>query len=83
MTEVTVRKSGGATIISLPKVITELAGISVGSVLDLTVDDHTIHLRPKQEPTLEALLASSPKEKLQLTDEDRTWMDMPSAGKEI
>lgn len=83
MTEVTVRKSGGATIISLPKVITELAGISVGSVLDLTVDDHTIHLRPKQELTLEALLASSPKEKLQLTDEDRAWMDMPSAGKEI
>lgn len=83
MTEVTVRKSGGATIISLPKVITELAGISVGSVLDLTVDDHTIHLRPKQELTLEALLASSPKENLQLTDEDRAWMDMPSAGKEI
>lgn len=83
MTEVTVRKSGGATIISLPKVITELAGIQVGSVLDLSVEDHTICLKPKQDVTLESLLAESPKDRLQLNEEDRQWMDMPAAGKEI
>lgn len=83
MTEVTVRKSGGATIISLPKVITELAGIQVGSVLDLSVEDHTICLKPKQDATLESLLAASPKDRLQLNEEDRQWMDMPAAGKEI
>lgn len=83
MTEVIVRKSGGATIVSLPKVVTELAGIQVGSVLDLSVEDHTICLRRKPELTLESLLAGSPKDKLQLNDEDRQWMDMPAAGKEV
>lgn len=83
MTEVIVRKSGGATIISLPKVVTELAGIQVGSVLELSVEDHTICLKRKQEGTLESLLADSPKDRLQLSDEDRQWMDMPVAGKEV
>lgn len=83
MTDVVVRKSGGATIVSIPKVVTELAGITVGSVLDLTVVDNAIVLRPKQELTLEALLVGSPKDKLKITDEDRQWMDMPAVGKEL
>ena len=83
MTEVVVRKSGGATIVSIPKVVTELAGIAVGTVLDLTVVDHTIVLRPKPELTLEALLAGSPKDKLRRTEEDTQWLNMPTAGKEF
>jgi len=83
MTEVTVRKSGGATIISLPKVVTELAGIQVGTVLDLTVENHTICLKRKEDLTLDALLANSPKDRLELNEEDRQWMGMPAAGKEI
>ena len=82
MTEVVVRKSGGATIVSIPKVVAELTGIAVGSVLDLTVEDHTIVLKPKQELTLEALLTGSPKEKLRPTEEDKQWLNMPPAGKE-
>ncbi len=83
MTEVIVRKSGGATIVSIPKVVTELAGITVGTVLDLSVVDHTIVLKPKKELTLEQLLADSPKEKLELTEEDKAWMSMPPVGKEV
>jgi|GEM_PF-2639554 len=34
-------------------------------------------------PTLDDLLAGSPKEALVLTDEDREWLNSPAIGKEI
>jgi len=70
MIEVTLRNSGNATILVLPRLVLEAAGLGVGSVLSLEVVDKAIVLKPKTELTLEDLLAGSPREKLRLPDDD-------------
>jgi antitoxin component of MazEF toxin-antitoxin module len=83
MTQVAIRQSGGATIISLPKVILKTLNLQVGSRLELTLEDNKIVLSPiTQEMSLEALLAGSPKSALALTEEDKEWLNLPLIGKE-
>ena len=83
MTQVAIRQSGGATIISLPKVILKTLNLQVGSSLELTLEDNKIVLSPiNQELSLEALLAGSPKSALALTEEDKSWLNLPLIGKE-
>lgn len=84
MTHLAIRQSGGANIVSIPKVILKTLGLHVGSKLDLTVVDHQIILTPLAEKqTLEDLLIGSPKDQLQMTKEDREWIDIRAMGKEI
>ena len=84
MTAVTVRQSGGAEIISIPKAIGNILGLHVGSKLELSIVDNKILLAPiDEELSLEELLAKSPKECFRVTDEDREWIDALPAGKEI
>ena len=84
MTAVTVRQSGGAEIISIPKAIGNILGLHVGSKLELTIVDNKMLLAPiDEELSLEELLAKSPKECFMVTDEDREWIDGLPAGKEI
>lgn len=84
MTHLAIRQSGGANIISIPKAILKALGLHTGSTLDLSIEDHKIILTPVTEkPTLEDLLAGSPQKKLQLTEEDREWLNTSSRGKEI
>ena len=84
MTAVTVRQSGGAEIISIPKAIGHILGLHVGSKLELTVVDNKIVLTPADEElSLEELLADSPKECFRVSDEDRQWIDARAVGKEI
>ena len=60
-----------------------MLGLHVGSSLDLRVEDNRIVLTPTSaEPTLEELLAGSPKKNLALTDEDREWIQATPTGKE-
>ena len=84
MTHLAIRQSGGANIVSIPKVILKTLGLHVGSTLDLAIIDRRIVLTPITETqTLDDLLAGSPKEKLQLIQEDREWLNIDPAGKEI
>lgn len=84
MTTVTVRQSGGAEIVSIPKAIGKALGLHVGSELDLSIIDNRIVLDPVVEKTsLEELLAGSPRESFHITDEDREWVDARSVGKEF
>ena len=84
MAEVTVRQSGGAEIISIPKAIGSILGLHVGSKLELTIIDNKIVLTPTDgDLSLEGLLANSPKESFRVTDEDREWIDARPVGKEI
>ena len=83
MTQVAIRQSGGAMIISLPKVILKTLNLQVGSRLELTLEDNKIVLSPiTQELSLEALLAGSPKSALALTEEDKSWFNLALLGKE-
>jgi len=84
VTEIAVRQSGGANIVSIPKAIVQTLGLSVGSKLDLTIQDNSIVLTPVEDVfSLEVLLAGSPKKCFAVTDEDRAWIDAAPTGKEV
>ena len=84
MTQVVIRQSGGASIISLPKAILNTLHLHIGSNLELTLENNKIVLTPvTDELSLEELLAGSPKDALTLTEEDKQWLAMPSTGKEL
>ena len=83
MTTVTVRQSGGAEIVSIPKAIGKALGLHVGSELNLSIVDNRIVLDPVVEKTsLGELLAGSPRENFRITEEDREWIDAKPVGKE-
>ena len=82
MTQVAIRQSGGACIISIPKVILRTLALGVGASLDLSIEDNKIILTPiKESLTLEAILEGSPKSALKLTEEDQQWLNSQSVGK--
>jgi AbrB family looped-hinge helix DNA binding protein len=84
MTSITIRQSGDANIVSIPKAIVQLLNLHVGSRLELSVEDNKIILTPiTEETSLADLLAASPKEHFRVTDEDREWIDTSPAGKEV
>lgn len=83
MSLVAIRKSGGANIVSLPKAVLDQFGLGTGSVVDISVEDNRIVLTPAStEPTLEGMLAGSPREALLLTEEDHEWLNSRAVGKE-
>ena len=83
MATVTIRQSGGAEIVSIPKAIGKALGLQVGSKLDLSIEDNKVVLNPiGAETTLEALLAESPRENFRVIGEDRQWIDATPVGKE-
>ena len=45
---IAIRQSGGANIVSLPKSIVQTLGLSVGSKLNLTLEDNRIVLTPSR-----------------------------------
>jgi len=84
MTAITIRQSGGANIVSIPKAIVNTLGLHVGSKLNLSIEDNKIVLTPiAEELSLEVLLAGSPKKCFKVTEEDREWIDAKPTGKEV
>jgi antitoxin ChpS len=83
MTQLVIRQSGGANIVSIPKAILKALDLHVGSTLDMTMVDCKIVLTPViEKPTLEDLLAGSAQEKLALSQDDREWLEASPLGKE-
>lgn len=84
MTQLAIRQSGGASIVSIPKAVLKILGLHVNSKLELSIVESNIVLTPViEKQTLAHLLDGTPKEKLDLTDEDLEWINMKSIGKEI
>ena len=83
MTAIAIRQSGGANIISIPKIIVKTLGLEVGSKLDLSIENNKIILAPIKETRLEDLLAGSPRECFKVSEEDREWIDVKPIGKEV
>ncbi len=82
--KVTIRKSGGARIISIPKYSLEHLNLQEGDELECVTTVTGIKLTPiTEEMTLDSLLAGSPKELLVMTDEDREWMNAGPMGEEL
>lgn len=80
---ISIRQSGGAKIVSLPKAVIESLGLEVGSELELTVKGGSIVLTPIKSLSLASLLADSPKACFSVIDEDRQWIDASIRGEEI
>lgn len=79
----TIRKSGNAQIISLPKLLLEQIGAGIGDRLSAKLEDGKIILqRENRERALEELFAGVTPEMFQ-TEEDIEWLEMPSVGKEV
>ena len=84
MTRITVRKSGGANIVSIPTTILKMLQLHPGSILDISLEDNKIILSPvAEELTLDDLLAGSPKKRLNLKKEDKEWVKTKLVGKEL
>lgn len=83
-TTLTIRKSGNASIVSLPKLLLEQIGVSVGDSFNATLQDGKIILEPSKvkELTLEQILEGITPETYQ-TAEDQDWMHMRPVGKEL
>ena len=81
--QISIRQSGGANIVSLPKTVLKMLGLHPGSSLVVSVEDNKIILTPAKETvTLEGLLANTPKERFHHTEEDKEWMDTKPRGEE-
>ena len=82
MPSITIRKSGNANIVSLPKALLEQLGVGIGDRFDVALQDGAIILDKVKRLTLEEILEGVTPETFQ-TKEDREWMEMRSVGKEL
>lgn len=77
----TLRQSGGSIILAIPKAIAEAMAVKAGSVVDLTVEDRKLSVRPTRLSLAERL-AASPKSPAQWQRDDTQLHDAPS-GREL
>ncbi|WP_192483789.1 MULTISPECIES: AbrB/MazE/SpoVT family DNA-binding domain-containing protein [Cysteiniphilum] len=84
MSSLSLRQSGGANIVSIPKKILQILNLHTGDKLDIHIEDSKIILTPRiEELSLEQMLADSPKSSFKLLDEDSEWMHDKPKGKEL
>ena len=74
MTTQTIRKSGNANIISIPKKLLGMLNLHVGDRLDINIKDDQIILEAHKENTLEYLLDHSDKDNFSVSQEDKEWL---------
>ena len=87
------RKVGGSVMLAVPPAILDLLHLEAGSTVGLAVDREGLMVRPQPKPkyTLDELLAqckASPSSgaksrKAVRTDEERAWLELPPAGREL
>ena len=78
------RKVGGSTMIALPTAFLEQLHIKAGSAVNMEVDNGRLVIEPQKQRrryTLDELLANYTP--VEITDEDRAWLDSAPVGKEL
>lgn len=84
MNKANLRKVGGSVMVVVPPAILEQLHLKVGTTVGLVVEGERLVIDPKIKPsyTLDELLAlcnpAAP-----MNEEDRSWIDMPSVGREL
>ena len=83
----TVQKWGNSQAVRLPKVILETSGIKASEQVRIFATDNQIIIEKINELKEHISLAQRLKDwdgkPYELTDEDKEWLNMPPAGKEI
>ena len=81
MPTATLRKSGGSTIVALPKPLLDHLGLAADAVVEVGLEGDAITIRARRRYKLADLLAqcdfSAP-----MTVEEREWLDAPAVGEE-
>jgi antitoxin ChpS len=78
------RKVGGSVMMAVPPVVLELLDLKPGAEVGMDVDGERLVIRAKKKPryTLDDLLAQSAPKK-RLGRNDREWVNLARAGKEL
>ena len=77
----TLRATGGSVMLTLPRKLLDVAGLSVGAQVEINVDDGRLVLSPIDKPKyrLDDLLAQCDSDSFTLEDE---WLNSPTVGDE-
>ena len=80
------RKVGGSVMLAVPPAILDLLHLDAGATVGIAVDGERLVIHPQTKPkyTLDDLLAQCDAHApLAETEEDRAWLDLPPAGREL
>lgn len=78
------RKVGGSVMLAVPRAILDMLHLEAGATVGLAVDGERLVVLPQPKPryTLDELLAQCDPE-LEITAEDRAWLDLNPKGREL
>ncbi|MDA8159487.1 MAG: antitoxin [Desulfobacteraceae bacterium] len=84
MATVALRALGGSVVMALPKQVLAMLRLGVGSRVEVSVENGRLVVEPKVKPryTLAELLSRCTEENMELTAEDREWLEAQPVGKE-
>lgn len=84
MQTVSLRKVGGSIMLAVPPAVLDMLHLSAGSRVGLSVDGERLVIDPAIKPhyTLDELLAQCDAN-APVAEEDRSWLDLPPAGREL
>lgn len=80
MPTATLRKSGGSTIVALPKALLDQLGLAPNARVEIGLDGDKITIRARRYK-LDDLLAQCDFT-IPVTPEEREWLDAPAVGEE-
>ena len=78
------RKVGGSVMLAVPPAILDMLHLEAGSTVGIAVEGERLVIQPQPKPryTLDELLAQCEPSGVS-TKEDRAWLDLPPAGREL
>jgi len=78
------KKVGGSVMLAVPPAVLKTLGLVTDSEVGLTIDNGRLIIEPQNRPrySLEELLAQCDQH-IDMSDEDRQWIDAPAVGKEL
>lgn len=78
------RKVGGSIMLAVPPAILDLLHLHAGATVGLVIDHGRLVIEPTLRPrySLDELLAQCD-ESVEMSDEDRAWLDTKSVGREL
>lgn len=78
------RKVGGSVMLAVPRAILDLLHLEAGSTVGLAVDGERLVVQPQPKPryTLDELLAQCDPS-AEIAGEERAWLELPPAGREL
>ena len=76
------RNVGGSVMFAVPPAILSTLGLSSGQALSIETDGHRLVLQPARPRFTLSELCAQCNPSASWTEEDRAWLDMPSAGRE-